>query len=306
MRLIGTLPSETDARRLGDYLLTHGMRNRVEAGSRGDWQLWIEHDDHVDQATAQYRQFTANPVDPRYVEAAPAARQVRKQETRESDQRRRNFTDVRTSWAALPHGGMVVTMSVAALCVVVYVFEQTRFADELFRWMLFYVPRGERTFGLRDAFAQISQGQLWRLFTPALLHANLGHIFFNVWAFVNVGGMIEVRKGRGTMLAIVLLGAAISSSAQAFWDGVTPGGGVGFVGLSGVVYAAFGFAWIRGRVSPQERVGLHPQTVGLMLGWLVLCITGLLGPIANAAHVVGLAVGSAIGAWPLVARKMRR
>jgi GlpG protein len=33
-----------------------------------------------------------------------------------------------------------------------------------------------------------------------------------------------------------------------------------------------------------------------MVGWLFLCMTGMLGPIANAAHVGGLVVG-VVWAW---------
>ena len=40
---------------------------------------------------------------------------------------------------------------------------------------------------------------------------------------------------------------------------------------------------------------LPPNTITMMLFWLVLCMTGLMGPIANAAHVVGLLVGVIFG-----------
>ena len=42
-----------------------------------------------------------------------------------------------------------------------------------------------------------------------------------------------------------------------------------------------------GQYEPEQGMILHPNTVSTMLIWLVLCMTGLLGPIANAAHVVG-------------------
>ena len=327
MRLIGTLPNESDARRLGDYLLTLGMRNSVESSSRGDWQVWIEHDDHVEQATAQLHQYVADPNGPQYAKAKTAARRVLEQEDKQAERRRRQFTDVRTGWAAMPRGGSTITLTVAVLCVVIFVLQQTHLRADLDRWLLFYTPLSMRpasaaaemfralgietngpaaTFTLRDAFAKIAQGQLWRLVTPAFMHANVPHIVFNVWAFVSVGGMIEARKGRGTMLLLVLLGAAASCAGQATWDALTPGGGMGFVGLSGVCYAVFGYAWIRGRLAPHERVGLHPQTAGLMFGWLVLCMIGVIGPIANAAHVVGLLVGLAIGAWPQITRRIAR
>jgi GlpG protein len=40
---------------------------------------------------------------------------------------------------------------------------------------------------------------------------------------------------------------------------------------------------------------LHPNSVTIMLLWLVLCMSGALGPVANAAHFVGLIVGVAFG-----------
>jgi len=41
-----------------------------------------------------------------------------------------------------------------------------------------------------------------------------------------------------------------------------------------------------------------------MLGWLVLCMTGLIGPIANAAHFSGLIVGILLGYGPVVRRRI--
>ena len=47
-----------------------------------------------------------------------------------------------------------------------------------------------------------------------------------------------------------------------------------------------------GRYHPAGGMGLHPQTVMLMLVWFVICLTGALGmPVANTAHGVGLAAG---------------
>jgi GlpG protein len=40
---------------------------------------------------------------------------------------------------------------------------------------------------------------------------------------------------------------------------------------------------------------LHPSTIQFMLFWLVICMLGMVGNIANAAHVVGLLAGVACG-----------
>jgi GlpG protein len=76
--------------------------------------------------------------------------------------------------------------------------------------------------------------------------------------------------------------------------------------MSGVVYALFGYVWMKGRFEPHLQMGVMPQTVTIMLVWLVACMTGLLGPIANAAHVAGLAAGLVAGYAPTGWRRLRR
>ena len=43
-----------------------------------------------------------------------------------------------------------------------------------------------------------------------------------------------------------------------------------------------------------------------MLAWLVVCMTGMVGPIANAAHVAGLVIGMLVGAAPHWRQVVRR
>ena len=54
-------------------------------------------------------------------------------------------------------------------------------------------------------------------------------------------------------------------------------------------------AWIRGKYDRASGVGLDPQSVQWLLIWLVVCFTGLVGPVANAAHVAGLLTGMVCG-----------
>lgn len=333
MRLIGTVPTESDATRLGDFLLTVGLPNHVEPNTAGDaWLIWIERDDDVEQGQLRFREYQANPNEPKYAEATAAARAVRQQQQKAAERRRRNYTDVRTSWAGLPRFGTPVTIAIVAICGFIFVLQQTEFAPQIYDWLLFYEPVGfarlallERTgnvdpdlimaaatqratladqFTMRDAFALVGKGQIWRLVSPTLLHASPWHLLFNIWAFLTIGGMIESRKGLFTMLNLALWGAVLSCCAQAAWDAITPMGGVGFVGLSGVVYSAFGYAWMRGRYTPQERIGLPVQQMSFMLAWLFICMMGCVGAVANMAHAVGLLVGITIGALPLIKRKI--
>jgi GlpG protein len=83
-----------------------------------------------------------------------------------------------------------------------------------------------------------------------------------------------------------------------------------FGGMSGVVYALFGFIWMKSKYEPAAELYVHPNTVVLMLIWLVACSLGFIGGVANWAHGVGLAVGMAIGiapyAWSRMLKRLRQ
>ena len=64
---------------------------------------------------------------------------------------------------------------------------------------------------------------------------------------------------------------APSSGGSAIPLGSWIGWGVGaYGGMSGVVYALFGYLWMKGQVDPEPGMVLHPSTVRVMLLWLVL------------------------------------
>ena len=65
--------------------------------------------------------------------------------------------------------------------------------------------------------------------------------------------------------------------------------------MSGVVYALFGYIWMKGLYQPEQRMAVHPNNVNIMIALAIPLHDRRLGPIANAAHVVGLAVGLAAG-----------
>ena len=106
-----------------------------------------------------------------------------------------------------------------------------------------------------------------------------------------------------TPLATFTVTGAVPMLAQYGMNLLTGPGYVG--GMSGVVYGLAGFAWMRGRNDPASGVGLERQSWTIMLIWLVLCMTGFLGRIANTAHVVGLIIG-VIWGWVSAYHARRR
>ena len=150
--------------------------------------------------------------------------------------------------------------------------------------------------GWVNGLPEIRHGEIWRLFTPMFIHFGILHILFNMLWLRDLGSMIEAREGSLRLLVVVLLTSAGSNLAQYGISVPMLGGGSPvFGGMSGVVYGLLGYIWMRGKFDPSTRLFLHKNTGTMMLVWLVLCFTGMLGPVANLAHLFGLLIGMALG-----------
>ena len=94
---------------------------------------------------------------------------------------------------------------------------------------------------------------------------------------------------------MLLVTAAVSNACQHWFSGP-----VLFGGLSGVVYGLLGFAWVAPLLQPRWPIRPAPAILAFMVGWLLLCMTGVMGvlgagAVANAAHVGGLVCGGLLG-----------
>jgi GlpG protein len=153
----------------------------------------------------------------------------------------------------------------------------------------------------RATWQSIRGGQIWRLFTPALLHFSLAHLLFNGMALLDFGGQIERNLRSWRFLSLVVVSAVISNVCQALFQSPF------FGGLSGIGYALFGFIWMQVTHGRSQRYTLSQLTTYLMMIWFVLCILhdmplfepyldGFIPNTANFAHGGGLLTGIA-AAW---------
>ena len=186
------------------------------------------------------------------------------------------------------------TAGLIVVCAVVALWTGLGSSLEAVRWLTFVdlIDTGASFPGLAD-------GQAWRLLTPIFIHFGIVHLIFNLMWLFDLGGVIEARWRSFHFLRLVVIIGVIANAAQfaVNWDfahGVRYANALSG-GMSGVVYGLFGYVWIRGRREPSLNVRLHQQTVVLMLGWLVFCMTGMMGYIGNTAHAVGLLVGVLAG-----------
>ncbi|MEX0678971.1 MAG: rhomboid family intramembrane serine protease [Pirellulales bacterium] len=285
MRQAGTITTKQDAERFANYLLSLGITSKIEP-SDGQWALWIHDENQIPRSKQELEQFRLEPNDERYKAAEHAARLARREATEKKKQADRNFIDMRDEWAKpwrrRPITLLMVIASVALALDIFQVHENLW----LFSW------------------PKILEGQVWRLVTPVFLHAALNanplHLVFNMFWLFDLGTLIERRLGSLRFAALVLLVAVASNYGQ--YLAVGPN----FVGMSGVVYGLFGYAWVRGRLDPTSGLYLRPMVPMLMMGWFALCAIGAIPNVANWAHGVGLAAGAALGCLPHLQKTLRR
>jgi GlpG protein len=320
MRMIGTIPSDTDAERFSDYLVTQQIGNMVEESAAGDWAVWIEHDDQIDRGKSELHAFLQNPADPKYGAAVRQADTLRKEQEKQQKRSRTKYVDVRTRWGQPRQWAAPLTLILIVLSCLVSVgtgsirlgmqpreqaIDLLMFAspdpDNQRAWLGRHPDVDDRVeFQTGYWLDHLRRGQVWRLVTPILVHLSILHLLFNMFWLRDLGAMIEVQRGTRYLLPIVLACAIIPNVAQYYVAGPA------FGGMSGVVYGLLGYVWVKGRYEPWLGLGIGQQTAVIMMAWLALGFTGMLGPIANAAHVGGLIVGAAIAYAPIALKRIRK
>ncbi|MFV0278414.1 MAG: rhomboid family intramembrane serine protease [Parahaliea sp.] len=188
--------------------------------------------------------------------------------------------------------GAPVTLGLIALSVagflLIYLHAPLVWLEALTYTPFRIVGNGEPVFLQRNT-------ELWRLVTPAFLHFGWLHIVFNSLWLWDLGARVERALGSFNMAGLFLVIAIVSNTAQYLFGG--PGL---FGGMSGVVYGMLGFSWVGGLLQPRWGIQPRPAIMLFMVGWLVICVFGVVevlgfGAVANAAHVGGLLSGALLG-----------
>src|SRR5690606_26753736 len=108
--------------------------------------------------------------------------------------------------------------------------------------------------------------------TPVFMHFGILHILFNMTWLMQLGSVIEQEEGKGFFIRLFLVSAIFSNALQFFLTGNPL-----FGGMSGFVYALFGYFWIMGLYKKPEVYGLEQSVIVIMIGWFILCFTGWVG-----------------------------
>jgi GlpG protein len=301
MRQIGTLPDEQDAQRLAAYLVTQGIDAHAERDSTG-WKIWVRDENRIAEAREEFVTFRDDPHAARYDGAEREAESIRRELVQQRLAAQKNVIEMRGRWKTAVVQRAPLTMTLMALSILVTLFGGFGKATEGFAGMI----NEELSFVSREDFratphplASLAKGELWRAITPIFIHADFIHLAFNMSMFYQFGRLVEATRSTAWAGMAVLVIAVISNMSQ----GLAPdalGGSPFFMGMSGVVYGLFGYAWVKSKFDPQPGFYLSPVTVLILMGWLVLCMTPAIQNIANVAHVVGLVVGAAFAYLPIL------
>ena len=312
MRQAGVISDKVRADQFADYLLTRGISTRLDQTSEG-WIVWVLDEQFVEQSREELQEFLADPDAPQYQSVTKEATEIRNERLKREKQYQKNVVDVRRKWQSPLRRNVPVTMTILALMVLATVATNFGRNRKVSDWLFIatYTLRNPVTDETTNYLPEVLKGQVWRLVTPIFMHGSWIHLIFGLYMLYQFGRLIELRRGHGVMLGLVLVIAVLSNLAEYFvtdfrdWPNGIVVPQANFLGMSGVIYGLFGYAWIRGRVDPSSALQLHPNTVAILLIWLVICMVGFM-PIANIAHVSGLLVGMAIGYWPVLFRGLAR
>ena len=127
----------------------------------------------------------------------------------------------------------------------------------------------------------INSGEYWRLFTVALVHGGLTHLFFNMFSLLLLGNPIEAALGKTRFLVIFFTSLLTGSLASIY---LTNDLHVS-VGASGGVFGLFGaFIAMRNRINDGVRDIYVIVGLNFALGFI-------LGGIDWRAHLGGLVGG---------------
>jgi membrane associated rhomboid family serine protease len=127
----------------------------------------------------------------------------------------------------------------------------------------------------------VDSGEIWRLFTVALVHGGLTHLFFNMFSLLVLGNPIEEALGKARFLVIFFTSLLTGSLASIYLNSYPHVS----VGASGAVFGLFGaFIALRNRINEGVRDIYVIVGLNFIFGFI-------LGGVDWRAHLGGLVGG---------------
>jgi hypothetical protein len=177
-----------------------------------------------------------------------------------------------------------ITLTLISICVIVFFLE-------------YFIPIDYFSFTPAYAF-----GRPWTFITSIFLHADLEHLFFNMFALFIFGIYLEARIKPGYFIFIFFLAGIIGNLG---YMATAPTETTPAIGASGAIYGIMGAL---AAIAPLAivQVGFFPVPIAAAaVIWWLTEFFGLFTPgtIAHGAHLAGLFVGVLFGFYLRKSRK---
>lgn len=290
MRKIGEIADGSAAERFADFLRGEGTVCSLDDTGTG-WAVWIQDEDRLESARQSLQEFLATPNDERFAAGARKGRDLLRQKYAERKAARTRVVQVRDTWSKPSADRCPLTFGLIAASVLVFAFTFLGRDRDILQRLLISTD---------GTLSLIQHGEVWRLITPIVIHFGWMHVLFNLLWLKDFGLQLESRLGTLKFLGLVLV-VAVTSNVTQFWMA-----GPYFGGMSGVNYGLFGYLWLRSRLEPESGLYISPSAVTMLGIWFLICFTGVVGPVANTAHAVGLAAGCTLAFAGYLTRSGRR
>ena len=270
-----------------------GITNVVERD--GDaWSVWVFCEDDLERARSFLSGFRVDPNHPHFkfgggasvmeAQDSAGAASYRTQETRSS----RAKSDLTDTLATIGIGPLTFALTLG--CIITGIVSKLGGNVEMLQplFVTVFSVQGDYATWVQG-LSEIRSGEIWRLFSPMLIHFGFLHLLFNMLWFVVMASLVEARERTGKLLFLLLTIGAISNLAEYYLTGPY------FGGMSGVLYGLLGYIWMKVKFDPLSGYFLGMNTVTLLMIWFFVCLLGVIPNVANMAHVFGLLSGFGIG-----------
>jgi rhomboid protease GluP len=188
----------------------------------------------------------------------------------------------RTISIPFPSRPPLVAYTLLGMCVIVYLAQLATRQWLGYDWPLVWGVKWNEG---------ILHGELWRLFTPMLLHGSIYHIGFNMYALANLGPGLERQYGHGRFLALFIL-AGFAGNVASFLFTAAPS-----LGSSTAIFGLLGAEGVLIYHNKSMFGGTAQRALSnIIMIALINLIIGMSPGIDNWGHIGGL-IGGALFAW---------
>jgi GlpG protein len=269
MILLGTSANPRAVQGAADYFKSQGINVVLKSFDHRQVEVWVP---ELDEQSAKklWNDFIDNPYDEKYLIAS--------------------WHTGNTHSRFIYKGG---SLNLVKRFKALHYFLKCIFVVILFIFAGLYLPVGNEIYTL----LQFDPRSPLTWVSPALMHFSALHLIFNLGWWLHLGNRLVERVGAKQLILLFFISSLVSNWAQYLFVDQR------FGGLSGVVYALLGYAWIHSVRNSHQQTLVEKPVVGFMLIWMIFGFTDVFFiSMANWAHLFGLLTGMILALQPKLKR----